>query len=639
MSPRYVCGLVNQSTKARVIEMVILRMHLLAFLVASVGFGTASAETTADRWNLADIYPSVAAWNADAAKLETQIKEFAGCKGKMGDSAVRFRQCLDMKADMTKRYFRMAAFSSEQASEDTGNSAYLELDQKADILGNRLTEATAFVDPEILHVGKDRIAQFLAQEPALAIHRFPLDQTLRRAPHTLDDEGEALIAKFGLMDNAGGSAFSILTNADIPWPKIKLSAGDEVTLDASAYTKHREAQNREDRKKVMDAFFGTFKTYERTMGMNLYSQLKEATVYSKVRKYPDSITKSLDRNNIPVAVFDMLIEQTNANLPTLHRYLRLRAKMLGVPQLNYYDIYPPLVKSDLKFPYADGRRLVLDAVEPLGREYAAALGYGLDNRWQDTYPRPRKQSGAHMDGYAYDVHPYVLMNYNDDYESVTTMAHEWGHAMHSYLANKAQPFVTANYATFVAEIASTFNEELLLQRVLRTAKTDDERLFYLGSALEGLRATFFRQAMFAEFERNIHTRVDNGEPMTGEALTKTYCDILKRYHGAAEGVVAIDDAYCVEWAYIPHFYNAFYVFQYATSIAASTLFAKRVAANEPGALDRYLNLLKSGGSNHPYELVKTAGVDLAAPAPYQALVARMNSIMDEIEAILSKQKR
>ena len=343
---------------------------------------------------------------------------------------------------------------------------------------------------------------------------------MRKAPHTLDDQGEALIAKFSLMDNAGGSAYTILTNADIPWPKVKLSTGEEITLDASAYTKYRELPNRDDRKKVMDSFFGTFKTYERTLGVDLYSQLKQETVYAKVRKYPDSITRSLDRNNVPVAVFDALIAQTNANLPTLHRYFRLRAKMLGVPQLHYYDIYPPLVHSDIKLPFDVGRKLVLEAVAPLGKDYVDAMAYGFDHRWMDTYPRPRKLSGAHMDGYAYDVHPYVLMNYNDDYESVTTVAHEWGHAMHSFLANKAQPFVTSNYAIFVAEIASTFNEELLLQRVLKTAKTDNERLYYLGYALEQLRGTFFRQAMFAEFERSIHARVDKGEPLTGEDLLR-----------------------------------------------------------------------------------------------------------------------
>jgi oligoendopeptidase F len=340
-----------------------------------------------------------------------------------------------------------------------------------------------------------------------------------------------------------------------------------------------------------------------------------------------------------VAVLDTLIAQTNASLPTLHRYFRLRARMLGVSQLHYYDIYPPLVKGDFKIPYAEGRKLVLEAVAPLGKDYVATLAYGLDHRWMDLYPRPRKQSGAHMDAYAYDVHPYVLMNYNDDYESVSTIAHEWGHAMHSYLDDKTQPFVTSQYAIFVAEIASTFNENLLLRHVLQTAKSGDERLYYLGSALEQLRATFFRQAMFAEFEREIHARVDKGESLTGDGFTKIYCDILKRYHGAGEGVVAIDDAYCVEWAYIPHFYSPFYVYQYATSIAASSLFAERVLAHEPGALDRYLGMLKAGGSDYPYALVKKAGVDLATPAPYQALVARMNAIMDEMEAILARQKK
>jgi oligoendopeptidase F len=612
---------------------------LLLFVASAASLTLAHAETTADRWNLAEIYPSVAAWNADAEKAEAQLRDLAACKGKLGESARRFKQCLDLRADVTKRYYRLAAYSGEQSAEDTANPAFLELDQKADLLGNELNQASAFFDPEVVHIGKERIAQFLSEEPSLAIYRFPLEETLRLAPHTLNDAGEALIAKFGLMDNAGSAAYTILTNADLPWPKIKLSSGEEITLDQSAYEKYRELSNRDDRKKVMDAFFATFKTYERTIGVDLYSQLKQDTVYAKVRNYPDSITHTLDRRNIPVEVFDTLIAQTNAHLPTLYRYFRLRARMLGVSQLHYYDIYPPLVHTDIKLPYEVGRKLVLEAVAPLGKDYVDALTYGLDHRWMDLYPRPHKLSGAHMDGYAYDVHPYVLLNYNNDYESVTTVAHEWGHAMHSYLANKSQPFVTSNYAIFIGEIASTFNEELLLQRVLKTAQTDDERLYYLGYALEQLRGTFFRQAMFAEFERSIHARVDRGEPLTGETLTRTYCEILKRYHGVAEGVVDIDDAYCIEWAYIPHFYSSFYVYQYATSIAASALFAQRVAANEPGALTRYLDLLKAGGSGYPYELVKKAGVDLATPAPYEALAARMNSIMDEIEAILARQKR
>ena len=283
--------------------------------------------------------------------------------------------------------------------------------------------------------------------------------------------------------------------------------------------------------------------------------------------------------------------------------------------------------------------MVLESVKPLGERYVAAMAKGFDSRWMDTYPRPRKQSGAHMAGAAYDVHPYVLMNYNDDYESVTTIAHEWGHAMHSYLSNGAQAFISADYAIFVAEIASTFNEALLLDHLLKRARSDAERLLYLGSELEHLRTTYFRQAMFAEFERDIHARVDKGETLTGKRLSEIYGEILRRYHGEREGIVKIDELYAVEWAYIPHFYSAFYVFQYATSIAASSLLAQSVLKGEPGARERYLALLSAGSSDYPYELVKAAGVDLATPAPYQALVARMNRVMDEIEVIEARSGR
>lgn len=614
-------------------------MHrwIAAALTAGLCLSAAAGQdTVAERWNLADVYASPQAWQADADKLAGQLTEFARCQGHLGESAARLRACLDLRADLTKRVLRLHMFSGEQLAQDTGAAASLALSQKADLLGNQVHQATAFVDPEMLGIGAERIKTFMAEDPGLRIHAFPIERILRQAPHTLDGAGESLVAQFGNMKDAGGSVYGVLSNADMPWPKLKLASGEEIVLDQSAYTKAREAANREDRKRVMDTFFGTFKSFERSLGVMLYSQLKQDAVYSKVRKYPDSITRILDGNRIPVAVVDTLIAQTEANLPTLWRYFRLRAKMLGVQHMAYYDIYPPLVKGEYQFPIAQGRELVIEAVAPLGKDYVQALTAGLDSRWMDTYPRPRKQSGAHMAGYAYDVHPYVLMNYNDDYESVTTLAHEWGHALHSYLANRAQPFVTANYATFVAEIASTFNEALLLDRMLKAARSDDERVFYLGHSLENLRGTFFRQAMFAEFERKVHAAVDAGESLTGEQLSKDYCALLKRYHGVAEGVMTIDENYCVEWAYIPHFYSSFYVYQYATAIAASSLFADRVVRGEPGALDRYLELLRAGGSNDPYELVKAAGVDLASPAPYQSLVARMNHIMDEIETILAK---
>jgi oligoendopeptidase F len=597
------------------------------------------AETPADRWNLADIYATEAAWQEDAKKLQSQLEEMKGCRGQLGQSVARFKACMDLNTDLYKRYRRLSTYASERFAENTGAPLGMELSQKARLIGSQAEESVAFVRPEILALGPDPIARLVAGDASLAIYRRPLDVILRNAPHTLDDAGESMAATFGLATGAPESVYTTLSNADMPWPSIKLSDGKLARLDQSGYTKYRAVANRADRKKVFDAFWKTWKDYERTFGVTFHEMLKTDSAYAKVRRYPDSITRKLDPGKIPSGVYDTLIAQANANLPTLHRYFRLRAKLLGLKDMHYYDIYPPLLKADRKFPIEQGKRMMLDAVAPLGADYVAVVERGLNERWMDTYPRPQKLSGAHMNGGAYDVHPFVLMNYNDDYESVETLAHEWGHAMHSYLANKAQPFVTAGYSIFVGEIASTLNEALLLEHMLKAARSDDERLLYLGSALENLRGTFFRQAMFAEFERDVHARADRRESLIGPALTKLYGEILRRYHGHDQGVVKIDDLYAIEWAYIPHFYSSFYVFQYATSIAASSLLVERILKGEPGAKERYLDLLRAGGVDDPYVLVKNAGVDLATPAPYQAIVARMNRIMDEIETIQARRAK
>ncbi|MGZ5650696.1 MAG: oligoendopeptidase F [Usitatibacter sp.] len=615
-----------------------MKRRILAVL-AALACCAAAAERPEDRWNLSDLYPNVTAWNADAARIGAQLGQFADCRGRLGESAKRFRECLDLEYDFLKRLGRLSVYSGELLAEDTGAPASLDLNQKAQVLGAKIAEATSFVNPEILAMGKAKIAAFVAKDPALKAYRQPIDDILRNAPHTLDRKGEAIMAGFALSAGAAGSIYQIFANAEVPWPTVKLSDGKEVRLDPAAYTQHREARDRGDRKKVFDAFFGTWKEFERTFGVTFYENLKEDTVYAKLRKYPDSMTRALDANKLPPAVLEALVKSANANLPTLHRYFRLRAKMLGLREMRYYDIYPPLVAGGRAYPIDEGVKMMLESVSPLGEAYVKAMEGGLKNRWMDVYPRPRKQSGAHMAGTAYDVHPYLLINYTDNYESVATIAHEWGHAMHSYLSNRSQPYPTSEYATFIAEIASTLNEALLLDHALKTAKDDDERLLYLGSALEGLRGTFFRQTMFAEFEREAHARVDKGEPLTGEQLTNIYGEILRRYHGDAAGVVKIDDLYAIEWAYIPHFYNSFYVFQYATSIAASSLFAEAILGNQPGARDRYLKLLSSGSSDYPYELVKAAGVDLATNAPYEAVATRMNRIMDEIEAILARRAK
>lgn len=608
----------------------------LATALLCLSLPALAAERDPDRWNLADLYADQAAWDADAQKVEASLPALAACKGQLGASAARLRQCLELQSDTYRRYLRLAVYANEWSAEDTGRPESLALRQRSGVLGTKVGEAVSFMSPELLAVGEAKIRAFQQQESGLAPFRMTLDNVLRTAPHTLDTSGEGLVAAFGLAARQSGSLYSILTDADMPWPTVTLADGKRVKLDQSAYAHYRESANRDDRKQVMDAFFGQFKAFERTLGVAMYGHLKEDAVHTRIRKYPDSLTRALDRNKVPRAVYDALIRSANDNLPTLHRYFRLRARMLGVQEMRYYDIYPPLVPAGRAYPLDEGVRMMLESVKPLGPEYGAALSKAVTSRWMDVYPRPRKMSGAHMAGSAYDVHPYLLLNYTDNYESVSTLAHEWGHAMHSYLASRAQPFPTAGYATFTAEIASTLNEALLLDHSLKAAKDDEERLLYLGSALEGLRATFFRQAMFAEFEQRTHELVDAGKPVTGDQLSRLYGDLLRRYHGHDQGVVRIDDLYAIEWAYIPHFYSSFYVFQYSTSIAAGSLFAESILKGEPGARERYLGLLSAGGSDYPYELVKRAGVDLATAAPYAAVATRMNRIMDEIEALLAR---
>lgn len=596
------------------------------------------AEPLKDRWNLESIYADAEAWGGDARALEKDLEAFGECEGRLGSSAGRLKGCLDRYFDLRRRLERLSSYASMKYDENTKVAASLDLKQRADILYTRFGEVTAFVDPEILAIGAGTIDRFLRQDPGLATYRHILDDILRRAPHTLSKEGEALLASASMVTGAPEDLYGILANADMPWVTFEPEPGKSMLLSQSTYSRYRGSTDRALRKRLFETFWPQWQKFQRTFGVSLYSQMKRDWFYAKSRNYPSSLAAALGNGNIPEKVYHTLIEQTNANLDTLHRYFRLRGRMLGIDDLRYYDIYPPIVDADPEIDIEKAKRLVLEAVEPLGEEYVSVMREGFGSRWMDVYPRPGKRSGAYMNGAVYDMHPFVLMNYNDDYDSLSTLAHEWGHALHSWLSNRNQPYHLADYSIFLAEVASTFNEDLLLDRLLKEAKDDRERLFYLGNALEQYRGTFFRQAMFAEYELKIHQAVERGESLSGERFSEIYLDLLRRYHGHDKGVMTVDDLYAIEWAYIPHFYYNFYVYQYATSIAASSLLAREVAAGDIEARERYLELLKSGDSDYPYELLKRAGVDLASPEPYRALVRRMNEIMDAIEEILDGRK-
>lgn len=591
------------------------------------------------RWNLGDLYPAMKDFNVARQQFDKAVGEIDAYRGKLGSSPTTMKLALGTYFGMAKDLGRINSYASMWSDEDTRVSEALGARQEIMQLGAGFASRTSWIAPEILALPAGTVTRFLKEEPGLAPYRFFLEDLERQRAHTLSQPEEKLLAEAGLVTPAPASIYGIFSNAEMPFPEVTLSDGTKVRLDQSAYTKYRALPNRADRILVFQQFWKTYGEFERTFGVALDAQVKRDLFYAKARNYPSCLAAALDGSNIPEPVYRTLITETNNALPTLQRAFRLRARLLGIPDLAYHDIYTPLVKHvDLAFPINKGEALVLEALAPLGPEYVEAVRKGFNSRWMDVYPQQGKRSGAYSNGSAYDVHPYVLMNYNDDYESVSTVAHEWGHAMHSYLANKAQPYPTADYSTFVAEVASTFNEALLLQRMLSQAASDDERLFLLGNYLENLRGTFFRQAMFAEFELAIHEKVEKGEALTGTKLTKMYGEMLRRFHGSAQGVVQIPDAYAVEWAYIPHFYYNFYVYQYATSLAASAQFAREVMQGVPSAKERYLGLLKAGGSRYPYELLKEAGVDLATPAPYKALEAQMNWAMDEIEKIIARRE-
>ncbi len=407
-------------------------------------------------------------------------------------------------------------------------------------------------------------------------------------------------------------------------------------LDQAAYTKYRQVPNRADRKLVFDAFWGAWKKYEGTFGASLITQILAEEFDAKVRHYPNALSDALFADNMPEAVHRQLVTQANAGLPVFHRYLTLRKKLLGVKDgLAYYDIYPSMFKLDQPehFTVADSERIAFDVTAPYGPDYATKLHQAFSGRWMDVLPRQGKASGAYMNGTAYDVHPYLLLNHNYDYESLSTFVHEWGHAVHTLLTHDAQPFEKSNYSTFIAETASISNEMLLNDYMVAHAKTKQEKLYYLGEGLELIRGTFFRQTMFGEFQLAIHEEIEKGNALSGKRMTDIYCDLLKRYHGDDKGVMKVNPDYCIEWAFIPHFYYGFYVWQYATSMAGAAQFTDAIEHEGAPARDRYITMLKAGGSDYAYELYKKAGIDMATPAPYQALVARMSRIMDQIDAL------
>jgi oligoendopeptidase F len=589
------------------------------------------------KWDLTAIYPSDKAWRDAKEKLAAELPKLRTFQGALATSASKLADALEMQSNFDKEVSRLYVYASMTSDEDTRVSTYQGMQQEMIQVASVLGTESAFLEPEILKMDNATIDRFVAQEPRLKVFKTYLDDIARRRAHTLSNAEEKLLAASSVMASGPSSVFGIFADADFPYPSVTLSDGKTVKLDKAAFSLHRASTNREDRKKVMDAFFTALGKYRATFGSMMNSNVQTSVFYAHARKYDTSLQATLDQPNIPVSVYSRLVEGIDRSLPTFHRYLKLRKRMMGLSELHYYDLYAPLVSSvNLSYTVDAAEHNILEALAPLGPEYAAGAKRAFTERWIDMYPNEGKTSGAYSNGGAYDVHPYMLLNYNGKYDDMSTLAHELGHTMHSYYSNKTQPYASSSYATFVAEVASTFNEALLMDYMLKQIKDDDTRLSLLGNYLEGIKGTVFRQTQFAEFELRMHEMVEKGEPLTGDALSKLYGEIVRKYYGHAQGVCIVDDYVDQEWAFIPHFYNSFYVFQYATSFTASSALSEKVLAGEPGARDRYLKFISSGKSKYPVELLKDAGVDMTTDEPLELTVKKVNRVMDEMEKLLDK---
>jgi oligoendopeptidase F len=624
------------------IRAAVLTLPLLLPLILGVNLISQERERAQvpdrDKWDLTALYPSDAAWRQAKDAVAARLPGLAAHKGRLASSAAALQSALDDVFGVSKDLGRVALYASLLGDEDTRHAGHHAMQQEVTRLGTSFGTAVAFVEPEILKIERRTIDAFLTERQGLAVYRHYLDDIVRRQPHTGTDAEERLIAEAGLMAPAPSDIFGTFFDADFPYPSVTVADGRTLKLNSANFNLFRALPNREDRQKVMAAFFGALGDYRRTFGSLMNANVQKDIFFARARSYGSTLEAALDVNNIPTSVYRNLIDGVNAHLPAFHRYLALRKRMMAVDQLHYYDLYAPLVSSvRLEYPIEQAQREIVTALAPLGAEYTSVIDRALKERWIDLYPTPGKRAGAYSNS-AYGVHPYMLLNYNGQYADMSTLAHELGHTLQSYLSNQTQPYPTAEYPIFVAEVASTFNEALLIDHVLKGVKDDGVKLSLLGNYLENIKATVFRQAQFAEFEWRVHEMAEKGEPLTGDALSSLYLSIAKKYYGHEAGVAVVDDYVAHEWAFIPHFYRSYYVYQYATSFTASSALAERVLSGDAESRTRYLKFLSAGGSKYPIDLLKEAGVDMTTREPLDLTVGKMTRVMDEMEKILSKNR-
>ncbi len=578
------------------------------------------------QWKLEDLFSTQDAWNKEYEEVKQLLKEMPEFQGKLNDAAT-LKACFEKEDELSYHAERLYVYANMRHHQDMADPTYQALSDKSKKLSVEVGEATSFVTPEILALSEEKLKQFIA-DPQLAPYKHTLEEMLRQKPHILSKEEEALLAQVGNIAQAPSNIFGMINNADLKFPKVKNDNGEEVELTHGRYIQFLESRNREVRENAFKAVYSTYAKQKNTLAATLNANVTKNIFYAKARKYPSALEGSLFGDNIPKEVYTNLIDTIHEHLPLLHRYMALRKKLLNVDELHMYDLFTPLVDEfDMDITYDEAQKTIQEALKPLGDDYEEVLRAGFTDGWIDVYENEGKRSGAYSWG-AYGTHPYVLLNHKDNLNSMFTLAHEMGHALHSYYSDKEQPYRDAQYTIFLAEVASTLNESLLMDYLLKRTNDPKEKMYLLTYYADQFRTTVFRQTMFAEFELIIHEKSEAGESLTPQLLSEIYYELNQKYHG---GGMVVDQDIEMEWARIPHFYTSFYVYKYATGFSAATSFAQQILDEGQPAVDRYLGFLKSGGSDFSINILKKAGVDMSTPEPIRQAMSVFEDLIEEME--------
>ncbi len=583
------------------------------------------------KWDLSVVYPDWESWEADHAAVSGALAGLTALRGTLADSAAALRGAIEALHDVFRRLETLRVFASMKSDEDTRAGENTERRGRASQLDVKVAEAASWFEPEVLAVDDETLARFMDEDEGLRLYGHYLDDIRRSRPHTLDEAREELLAAAGAMARGAGGVFNALDNADMKFPVIRDEQGEEVRLTKARYYRYVRSQDRRVRKDAFEGLYGAYDAVANTLAANLDANVNNHVFYARARNHAGTLEAALHNNAVPVDVFHELVAAVNGNLPVIHRYTALKKRALGVDELHEHDLYAPLFPDGrFSYTYEESCALLLEALAPLGTDYVDAVRRGIDEHWIDVHETPGKRGGAYSSG-AYDTPPFVLLNWSGQLRDTFTLAHELGHSLHSWHTTRHQPYVYGDYPIFTAEVASTFNELLLVDHLLKTIDDPARRLYLLDTHLDEINGTVFRQTMFAEFERAIHLVVEEGGTLTGDRLDEMYLEILARYWGPE---LTLDNGLGGRtWSRIPHFYYNYYVYQYATAFAASVALSRRVLAGGAAERDDYLGFLASGCSRYPVETLRRAGVDTASPEPVAGVFALFTDMLDEVERL------